>query len=816
MKIVSKRFFASDSGEAIYFRGEYSELKVRKTVGNITVKGANVKEIDLVEVIDLKNNYTDFFQNIKGIIYLKDIGPVDISRDTPIPVAVTLNVGNITEDGVYHIQTQDILKHQIDFNTDKFTMVSICDSKGGIATLEGEQVIFKEDVGYKGVMSFRYIFENEYGHSSTERTPVLLRTPSLPQDEKFIQQLWYLEEVNVIPVWNKYTGKGIKVAVYDSGFFPSHPDIDGNVINKDDFNVYSSQMVLSQHSLQVASIIAAESNDIFYTGIAPNSKIGSHQAYGGDNPNHDNLDFFLEYDVINNSWGITANFFNPKSFELFMDDFKKTVTKGRDGLGAIIVFSSGNSGIEGVDSNYEGIKTSPYTIVVGGINKAKDLLFMEKQVDYFATPGANILVSAPSSNIALLSNNEFSISDGVESNASNALNVDGTSFSAPMVSGIVALMLEANPKLGYRDVQEILAASAKMEENGVLPQWSWKFNKADSWNGGGYHFSHQYGFGLVDAQAAVRMAESWPLKQTVKNIKTLQGEYEVIGEKIDTNNSLVFKYVIDIPIARVVEYIEQNIDIEINGNPQEVNLYLISPSNTRSLLMYKPFYNPKTDDKLFNAVPQKLNWNFGSANFRGEETKGGWSFIVESSSKVHINDLDIKISFKDPKDLKQMIYTDEFKKSIETDGENRQKIVKEQNIDIVNAAALSSGIKVDFRLGELIIQNVNVKLSKEANLKAVIATDYDDEIIISDNQKMNLILNEGNDVIAFYGYDNFVTIRKISGNLTINHFQENFTIDVIELGDGHCWQLSDYIYNNIIMVDNSLNISEYYSSNLAI
>lgn len=811
MKIVSKRFFVSDTGEAIYFRGEYSELRVKKTVGNITVKGANVKEIDLVEVIDLKNNQTDFFQNVKGIIYLKDIGPIDITRDTPIPVAVTLNVGNVPEDGVYHIEAQDILKHQIDFNTDKFTMVSICDSKGGNATLEGGQVIFKADAGYKGAMSFRYIFENEYGHSSNEKTPVLLRTSSLPKDEKFIQQLWYLEHVNVIPVWDKYTGKGVKVAVYDSAFLPSHPDIDGNVINKNDFNVYSSQMVLSQHALQVASIIAAESNDILYTGIAPNAKIGSYQAYGGDDVKHSDLGFFLEYDVINNSW-VPINYFSSQALVgLYMDDFKKTVTKGRDGLGGIIVFASGNSGMEGVDSNYGGINTSPYIIVVGGINKPKDLLFMEKQVDYFATPGANILVSAPSSNIALLSNNEFSISDIIKSKDSNALNIHGTSFSAPMVSGTVALMLEANPKLGYRDVQEILAVSAKMEENGVLTQWSWNFNKADSWNGGGYHFSHQYGFGLVDAQAAVRMAESWPLQQTVKNIKTLQGEYEIIGEKIDDNNLLVFKYVIDIPKSGVVEYIEQNIDIEINGNPQEVNLYLISPSNTTSFLMYKPFYNPKTDDKLSNSVPQKLIWNFGSTNFRGEEAKGGWSFIVESTSKVHVKDLDIKISFKAPNTLKQMIYTDEFKLSVEKNGEARKDITKEQNIDIVNAAAVSSGIKVDFRLGELVIQNVNVKLREDTKLKAIISTDYDDEITISDNQNISLILNEGNDVIAFSGYDNVITIRKISGNLTVHHFQESFIIDVSDLGNGHCWQLSDNIYNNIIMLDNSLNISEYYS-----
>jgi subtilisin-like proprotein convertase family protein len=76
----------------------------------------------------------------------------------------------------------------------------------------------------------------------------------------------------------------------------------------------------------------------------------------------------------------------------------------------------------------------------------------------------------------------------------------GTSFSAPAVSGVVALMLEANPELGWRDVQAILAATArKVDSNDE----SWTTNAA------GVSHSYKYGFGLVDAYEAVQLSYTW-------------------------------------------------------------------------------------------------------------------------------------------------------------------------------------------------------------------------------------------------------------------------------------------------------------------
>src|SRR5262249_23974291 len=127
----------------------------------------------------------------------------------------------------------------------------------------------------------------------------------------------------------------------------------------------------------------------------------------------------------------------------------------------------------------------------------------------YSTPGASILVTAPGDFIATTALNN---NDGNPGN--DFAFVNGTSFAAPIVSGIVAMMLQANPNLGYRDVQEILALSShKLDPTSS----SWAVNGATNWNGGGNLVSNDFGFGLVDAHAAVRLAETWTTTHTAAN-----------------------------------------------------------------------------------------------------------------------------------------------------------------------------------------------------------------------------------------------------------------------------------------------------------
>ena len=122
-------------------------------------------------------------------------------------------------------------------------------------------------------------------------------------------------------------------------------------------------------------------------------------------------------------------------------------------------------------------------------------------------PGAAILVAAPGVDIATtdrVGNAGFVPNEiGNTLGSNDYVQIDGTSFSAPNVTGVVALMYQANPELGARDVQEILALSARTID---LSSATWQTNGATDWNGGGMTWSSAYGSGLVDAHAAV----SWP------------------------------------------------------------------------------------------------------------------------------------------------------------------------------------------------------------------------------------------------------------------------------------------------------------------
>ena len=99
----------------------------------------------------------------------------------------------------------------------------------------------------------------------------------------------------------------------------------------------------------------------------------------------------------------------------------------------------------------------------------------------------------------------------------------GTSASAPLVTGVIALMLEANPSLTWRDVQHILVRTAV--KNDPLDD-GWSYNAA------GYHVNHKFGFGRVDAAAAVNLAQEL---ETIPNGKVEYREVKDVRNWIPDN-----------------------------------------------------------------------------------------------------------------------------------------------------------------------------------------------------------------------------------------------------------------------------------------
>ena len=101
----------------------------------------------------------------------------------------------------------------------------------------------------------------------------------------------------------------------------------------------------------------------------------------------------------------------------------------------------------------------------------------------------------------------------------------GTSSAASVVSGVVALMLQANPNLTWRDVQHILVNSARHVDP---TDAGWTTNRA------GHLIHYNYGFGVVDAEAAVNLAKTWT---NVGPELSVSSGLVTVGEVIPDNDS---------------------------------------------------------------------------------------------------------------------------------------------------------------------------------------------------------------------------------------------------------------------------------------
>ena len=162
-------------------------------------------------------------------------------------------------------------------------------------------------------------------------------------------------------------------------------------------------------------------------------------------------------------------------------------------------------------------------------------------------------------------------------NSTDYLNdMGGTSASSPMVAGVIALMLEANPDLTWRDVQHILVRTSK---------------KIDSTNEGwfttyqGRDFNHAYGYGLVDASSAVNLAKNWAnatVNVNLTEVSVNTGNI-VVNEFINDNNDLgvTSEFFVNESIDIETVEIEVNISHTYRG---DLNLFLESPNGIVSEL----------------------------------------------------------------------------------------------------------------------------------------------------------------------------------------------------------------------------------------
>jgi subtilisin-like proprotein convertase family protein len=489
-------------------------------------------------------------------------------------------------------------------------------------------------------------------------------------------------DINVEPVFSGFgfTGANVIVAVVDTGLEIAHEDLAANVVPNEswDFNNADTDPTNSvdtngDHGTSVSGLIAMARNAVGGIGVAPRARLkgfnflSSDQmgtkfvdSLGGSSSNPNSSDVF----VFNQSFGISPAGDVPVD-PAHEAQYLAGVTNLRGGKGALYVKAAGNgfngpcgnTGVSCENANFDPSNTLPYQIVAGAINA-------DGVKASYSTAGSAIWVSAPggefgqntsvSGNTGVLVEPAMVTTDqsgcvngfaraaamtslfdrGIVSNAqcnyTNTMN--GTSSATPVTAGAIALILEANPALTWRDVKHILASTARQIDAGrtavtfSLTGGSYVAEPAWTTNAAGFKFHNWYGFGLVDASAAVNLARAYNPATLGSFTNTGFISSGAISVAIPDNSVTGASSSVSVP-ANPVHVIEA-VQIRVNLTHTftgDLAIELTSPLGTRSVLKNgRDQFVGSTGTGDINLSNMVLLSNA----FYGENPAGSWTIRI--------------------------------------------------------------------------------------------------------------------------------------------------------------------------------------------
>ncbi len=391
---------------------------------------------------------------------------------------------------------------------------------------------------------FFFLFSAACGAMAQNALPNL-RPPHAPRPtEQYWQGQWNLDnrnaegirlgpDLNVRGAWQRTKGEGVVVAVVDDGVDLAHPDLAPNAAPGLHFNFDLNipdgrhQKASEYHGTATAGVLAAALDGVGVAGVAPAARFASWHIFPA-NPtagrtflSEEKMAAMFQHESnrvaiqVHNWIEVAPGFQLIPQGALESAAISNAVALGRNGRGVVMVRGAGNGHFDPPSQQWHGLGandnayTSDPRVIAVAASRA------DGRVASYSQRGACVLVSALSGDLE----DGFPTiwtTDRVGSAGINAavfpdeperanyryfsIGFTGTSAASPMIGGICALMLSANPTLGHRDVQQILIHASR------------HVDRADPdlrRNGAGYWVSHRQGFGIPDAAEAVRLAEAW-------------------------------------------------------------------------------------------------------------------------------------------------------------------------------------------------------------------------------------------------------------------------------------------------------------------
>ncbi|KAF2901142.1 hypothetical protein ILUMI_05043 [Ignelater luminosus] len=464
-------------------------------------------------------------------------------------------------------------------------------------------------------------------------TEVVKRPPIPVYDRTFNDELWTQEwymqdtrtrpdlpklDLNVLPVYRAgITGKGVKISILDDGIEYTHEDLktnydpdiswDCNEDDNDPFPRYDPTHQNSHGTRCAGEIAMIANNGKCGVGIAFNAKVGGVKLLDGlvnDRIEGTALGFAHDIvDIYSASWGPNDD---GKTVDgpgrLANEALTRGVTEGRGGKGSIYVWASGNGGDRGDNCNCDGYLASPYTISIGSASQRGEFPW------YGEACASTVAVT--------YSSGAYQDQMIATTDLHNQCTIKhtGTSASAPLAAGIVALALEANPNLTWRDVQHLIVWSSEIAP--VADNPGWQKNAAGLW------FNTRFGFGLMNAFGLVRAAVNWTTVPP-KAICVVK-PYPLNNNTISYGNpvTLTFETTGCKGTQQEVRYLEHvevrtTIHYSIRG---VLEIYLTSPAGTQVQILNKR--------KLDDSTKGFKDWTFMSVTTWGELAQGIWTVTV--------------------------------------------------------------------------------------------------------------------------------------------------------------------------------------------
>jgi subtilisin family serine protease/subtilisin-like proprotein convertase family protein len=502
-----------------------------------------------------------------------------------------------------------------------------------------------------------------------------------------------------------FTGNGVIAAVVDTGMEVAHEDLAANVIAGGSWNFLNgtpdptNTATNGDHGTSVAGLIAMARNPVGGIGVAPSAKLKGFNfllssqvdsifidSLGGSTASPKSDDVF----IFNQSFGLSP------ATDISIDpahegQYASGTTSLRGGKGALYVKAAGNGffgfadslsstnaqadcsranavGLSCENANFDPENTVPYQVVAGAMNangiKAS-----------YSTAGSAIWVSAPGGEFGrnathggfagtvdvqpamvttdqmgctkgfstTTAENGSAFDDGAAPNtACNYWNgMNGTSSATPVTAGVIALMLEANPLLTWRDVKHVLASTARQIDatraavnvsltgGSYVAEPAWTTNHATPQ---AFKFHNWYGFGLVDASAAVNMARTFTANQFGAFANTGVISSGALNIAIPDNSVAGASSTLTVPVNPV--HVIETVQISVSATHQnsgDLGIELLSPLGTRSVL--------KNIRDGFTGSTDLSGMVLLSNAFYGENPAGVWMIKVVDGAAVNTGTL---------------------------------------------------------------------------------------------------------------------------------------------------------------------------------